>query len=318
MFRIVSAFLLAALSAPSWAQSYPSRPVKIVVPYGVGGSADLYARYLGAKLSDHLGQPVVIENRPGAGSIVGTDAVAKSDPDGYTLLMMSNTHTVNETLIPKKPFDLMRDLAPITGVSYSDLMMVVAADVPAGTVKEFIALAKSKPGALNYASSGNGTPYHMAGELFKSMAGVDIVHIPHKGSDQARAAVLGGQVQMMFDAVPTMAASASAGKVKALATSGRKRSPVTPNVPTVAEAGVPGYESGIWLGLMAPAKTPRPVLERVNAEVNKIINSPETKEAWLKQGTVAMGMSIEQFDKFLREEIVKWAKVVQVSGAKAD
>jgi len=318
MFRIVSAFLLAALSAPSWAQSYPSRAVKIVVPYGVGGSADLYARYLGAKLSDNLGQPVVIENRPGAGSIVGTDAVAKSDADGYTLLMMSNTHTVNETLIPKKPFDLMRDLAPITGVSYSDLMMVVAADVPASTLKEFIALAKSKPGALNYASSGNGTPYHMAGELFKSMAGVDIVHIPHKGSDQARAAVLGGQVQMMFDAVPTMAASASAGKVKALATTGAKRSPVTPNVPTVAEAGVPGYESGIWLGLMAPAKTPRPVLERVNAEVNKIINSPETKETWLKQGTVAMGMSIEQFDKFLREEIVKWAKVVQVSGAKAD
>jgi tripartite-type tricarboxylate transporter receptor subunit TctC len=292
--------------------------VKIVVPYGVGGSADLYARYLGAKLSDNLGQPVVIENRPGAGSIVGTDAVAKSDADGYTLLMMSNTHAVNETLIPKKPFDLMRDLAPITGVSYSDLMMVVAADVPASTLKEFIALAKSKPGALNYASSGNGTPYHMAGELFKSMAGVDIVHIPHKGSDQARAAVLGGQVQMMFDAVPTMAASASAGKVKALATSGAKRSSVTPNVPTVAEAGVPGYESGIWLGLMAPAKTPRPVLERVNAEVNKIINSPETKETWLKQGTIGMGMSIEQFDKFLREEIVKWAKVVKVSGAKAD
>jgi tripartite-type tricarboxylate transporter receptor subunit TctC len=318
MFRIVSAFLLAALSAPSWAQSYPSRPMKIVVPYGVGGSADLYARYLGAKLSDNLGQPVVIENRPGAGSIVGTDAVAKSDADGYTLLMMSNTHTVNETLIPKKPFDLMRDLAPITGVSYSDLMMVVASDVPASTLKEFIALAKSKPGALNYASSGNGTPYHMAGELFKSMAGVDIVHIPHKGSDQARAAVLGGQVQMMFDAVPTMAASASAGKVKALATTGAKRSPVTPSVPTVAEAGVPGYESGIWLGLMAPAKTPRPVLERVNAEVNKIINSPETKETWLKQGTVAMGMSIDQFDRFLREEIVKWAKVVKVSGAKAD
>jgi tripartite-type tricarboxylate transporter receptor subunit TctC len=196
--------------------------------------------------------------------------------------------------------------------------MVVPTSVPANTVKEFIALAKSKPGALNYASSGNGTPYHMAGELFKAMAGVDIVHIPHKGSDQARAAVLGGQVQMMFDAVPTMAANAKGGKVKALATSGTKRSPVTPDVPTVAEAGVPGYESGIWLGLMAPAKTPRPVLERLNAEVNKVINSPETKEAWLKQGTIAMGMSVDQFDKFLREEIVKWAKVVKASGAKAD
>ncbi|HEX6690214.1 MAG TPA: tripartite tricarboxylate transporter substrate binding protein [Burkholderiales bacterium] len=318
MSRVVFALLIAAFSISSWSQAYPSRPVKIIVPYGVGGSADVYSRYLAAKLQDSLGQPVVTENRPGGGSIVGTDVVAKSDADGYTLLMMSNTHTVNETLIPKKPFDLMRDFAPITGVSYSDLMMVVPTSVPANTVKEFIALAKSKPGALNYASSGNGTPYHMAGELFKAMAGVDIVHIPHKGSDQARAAVLGGQVQMMFDAVPTMAANAKGGKVKALATSGTKRSPVTPDVPTVAEAGVPGYESGIWLGLMAPAKTPRPVLERLNAEVNKVINSPETKEAWLKQGTIAMGMSVDQFDKFLREEIVKWAKVVKASGAKAD
>jgi tripartite-type tricarboxylate transporter receptor subunit TctC len=318
MVRAALAVVLACLGFSAWSQNYPSRPVKIVVPYGVGGSADVYARYLGAKLQDSLGQPVVIENRPGGGSIVGTDAVAKSDPDGYTLLMMSNTHTVNETLISKKPFDLMRDFAPITGVSYSDLLMVVHPSVPAKDVKQFIALAKSKPGALNYASSGNGTPYHMAGELFKSMAGVDIVHIPHKGSDQARASVLGGQVQMMFDAVPTMAANARAGKVRALATSGAKRSPVTPDVPTLSEAGVPGYESGIWLGLMAPAGTPRPVLERLNHEVNRIIDSPEVKESWLKQGTFAMGMSIDQFDKFLRDEIVKWRKVVQVSGAKAD
>ena len=318
MVRAALAVVLACLGFSAWSQNYPSRPVKIVVPYGVGGSADVYARYLGAKLQDSLGQPVVIENRPGGGSIVGTDAVAKSDPDGYTLLMMSNTHTVNETLISKKPFDLMRDFAPITGVSYSDLLMVVHPSVPAKDLKQFIALAKAKPGTLNYASSGNGTPYHMAGELFKSMAGVDIVHIPHKGSDQARASVLGGQVQMMFDAVPTMAANARAGKVRALATSGAKRSPVTPDVPTLSEAGLPGYESGIWLGLMAPAGTPRPVLERLNREVNRIIDSPEVKESWLKQGTFAMGMSIDQFDKFLRDEIVKWRKVVQVSGAKAD
>jgi tripartite-type tricarboxylate transporter receptor subunit TctC len=318
MLRAVFALLSLCIAFSAWSQAYPSRPVKIIVPYGVGGSADVYGRFLAAKLQDSLGQPVVIENRPGGGSIVGTDVVAKSDPDGYTLLVMSNTHTVNETLIPKKPFDLMRDFAPITGISYSDLMMVVHPSVGVSTVKEFIALAKSKPGALNYASSGNGTPYHMAGELLKSMAGVDLVHIPHKGSDQARASILGGQVQMMFDAVPTMAANAKAGKVTALATSGNKRSPVTPDVPTLAEAGVAGYESGIWLGLMAPAKTPRPVLERLNGEVNKIISSQEVKDAWLKQGTIAMGMSIEQFDKFLREEIVKWRKVVQVSGAKAD
>ena len=318
MVRAVFALALLAFSACSWSQSYPARPVKIVVPYGAGGSADVYARYLGAKLQESMGQSFVIENRPGGGSIVGTDVVAKSEPDGYTLLMMSNTHTVNETLIPKKPFDLMRDFAPISGVSQSDLMMVVHPSVQAANLKEFIALAKSKPGALNYASSGNGTPYHMAGELFKSMAGVDIVHVPHKGSDQARAAVLGGQVQMMFDAVPTMAAQARAGKVKALATSGAKRSPVTLDVPTLSEAGVPGYESGIWLGLMAPAKTPRPVLEKLNAEVNKLLNSAEVKDNWGKQGTTTMGMSIEQFDKFLREEIVKWAKVVKLSGAKAD
>jgi tripartite-type tricarboxylate transporter receptor subunit TctC len=318
MVRAVFGLILLCFGLSAWAQAYPARPVKIIVPYGVGGSADVYARYLGAKLQDSMGQPVVIENRPGGGSIVGTDVVAKSDPDGYTLLMMSNTHTVNETLIPKKPFDLMRDFAPITGVSYSDLLMVVPASVPAKDLKEFIALAKSKPGELNYASSGNGTPYHMAGELFKSMAGVNLVHIPHKGSDQARASVLGGQVQMMFDAVPTMAANARAGKVKALATSGAKRSPVTPDIPTVAEAGLPGYESGIWLGLMAPKATPRPVLERLNAEVNKVIGSPEVKEAWLKQGTVAMGMSIDQFDRFLRDEIVKWAKVVKAAGVKAD
>ena len=318
MIRALAALLLLSFGLSAWPQNYPTRTVRIIVPYGVGGSADVYGRYLAAKLSDSMGQSVVVENRPGGGSIVGTDVVAKSEPDGYTLLVMSNTHTVNETLIPKKPFDLMRDLAPITGVSYSDLLMVVHPSVPVGNLKEFIALAKSKPGDLNYASSGNGTPYHMAGELFKSMAGVNLVHIPHKGSDQARAAVLGGQVQMMFDAVPTMAAQARAGKVKALATSGMKRSPVTPDVPTLSEAGVPGYESGIWLGLMAPAKTPRPILEKLNAEVNKIIGSEETKAAWLKQGTFAMGMSVDQFDKFLREEIVKWRKIVQVSGAKVD
>ena len=318
MVRAVVALVLATFSFASWSQTFPSRPVKIIVPYGVGGSADVYARYLGAKLQDSVGQSFLVENRPGGGSIVGTDVVAKSDPDGYTLLMMSNTHTVNETLIPKKPFDLMRDFAPITGVSYSDLLMVIHPSVQAKTLKEFIALAKSKPGQMNYASSGNGTPYHMAGELFKAMAGVNLVHVPHKGSDQARVAVMGGQVQMMFDAVPTMAQSAKAGKVRALGTTGEKRSNVTPELPTLSEAGVAGYEAGLWLGLMAPKATPRPVLEKLNAEVNKLLNSAEVKENLAKQGTTTMGMSIDQFDKFLRDEIVKWAKVVKLSGAKID
>ena len=318
MVRILLALLLLSFGSAAWTQSYPSKPVKIIVPFGVGGSADVYARYLGAKLQDSVGQSFVVENRPGGGSIVGSDVVAKSDPDGYTLLMMSNTHTVNETLIPKKPFELMRDFAPITGVSYSDLIMVVHPSVQAASLKEFIALAKSKPGALNYASSGNGTPYHMAGELFKSMAGVDIVHVPHKGSDQARIAVMGGQVQMMFDAVPTMAANAKAGKVKAFGTTGEKRSSVTPELPTLSEAGVAGYETGLWLGLMAPKATPRPVLEKINAEVNKLLNSAEVKENWAKQGTITMGMSIDQFDKFLRQDIQKWSRLVKSTGMKVD
>ena len=318
MLRVVLAVILLLVNGAAWSQAYPARAVRIVVPFATGGPADLYARFVGAKLQEALGQPFVIEDRPGGGSIVGTDVVAKSPPDGYTLLMMSNTHTVNETLIPKKPFDLMRDLAPIGGVNYSDLLMVIHPSVPANSLKEFIELAKSKPGALNYASSGPGTPYHMAGELFKAMAGVDIVHVPHKGSDQARTAILGKQVDMMFDAITTMAANARAGRVKALASSGRMRSPVTPDVPTVSEAGVPGYEATIWLGLMAPAGTPRPILEKLNAEINKVVNAPEMKEAWAKQGAVPMAMTLEQFDKFLREDIVKWAKVVKLSGAKVD
>src|SRR5438874_6619595 len=299
MLRHALAALAFAASFPAFAQSYPVHAVKIIVPYGVGGPADIYARFIGAKLQEALGQAFVIEDRPGGGSIVGTDAVAKSPPDGYTLLMMSNTHTVNETLIPKKPFDLMRDFAPITPVNYSDLIMVIHPSVPAKDLKEFIALARSKPGALNYASSGPGTPYHMAGELFKAMAGVDIVHVPHKGSDQARTAILGGQVQMMFDAITTMAGNARAGKVHALGTTGNRRSPVMPETPTLAEAGVPGYEATIWLGLMAPAGTPRPILERMNLEVNRIVNAPDVKEAWSKQGAVPMSMSVEQFDRFL-------------------
>jgi tripartite-type tricarboxylate transporter receptor subunit TctC len=311
----VFAFALAPFAA---AQDWPNRAVRIVVPFGAGGPADIYARQVGAKLQEALGQPFVVEDRPGGGSIVGTDVVAKSAPDGYTLLMMSNTHTVNETLRTKKPFELMRDFAPITGVNYSDLLLVIHPSVPANNLREFLALAKSKPGGLNYASSGPGTPYHMAGELFKAMAGVDIVHVSHKSSGGARTSVMGGQVQMMFDAITTMMPNARAGKVKALATSGRSRSSVTPDLPTVSEAGVPGYEAVIWIGLMAPAGTPRPILERLNNEVNKIIQTPDIKEAWAKQGATPMGMTIDQFDRFLRADIEKWADVVKRSGAKVD
>jgi tripartite-type tricarboxylate transporter receptor subunit TctC len=318
MFRTTLAIALMSIGASAAAQTYPARAVRIVVPFAIGGPADIYARFIGAKLSEGMGQPFVIENRPGAGAVLGTDAVAKSSPDGYTLLMMSNTHTVNETLVPKKPYDLMRDLAPISGVNYSDLLLVVHPSVPANNLQEFIALAKAKPGGLNYASSGTGTPYHMAGELFKAMAGVDIVHVPHKGSDQARAAILGNQVHMMFDAITTMASNARAGKVKVLGSSGKTRSSITPEVPTVSEAGVPGYDAVIWLGLMAPAATPRPVLDRLSSEVNRIVNSADVKDTWGKQGAVPMGMTVDQFDRFMREDIAKWAKIVKLSGAKID
>jgi tripartite-type tricarboxylate transporter receptor subunit TctC len=229
---------------------------------------------------------------------------------------MSNTHTVNETLIPKKPYDLMRDLTPVTGINSQDLLLVANPKVPAANLKEFLAYAKKNPGKLNYASSGPGTPYHMAAELFKHMAGVDIVHIPHKGSDQARTAVLGGQVDIMFDAISTIVGQVHAGKLKALGTSGKHRSPVTPDVPTISEAGVPGYESTIWLGLMAPAATPKPIVEQLSAAVNKIINSPEVKEIWAKQGATPMGMTPSAFGKFMRADIQKWAKLVKETGMK--
>jgi len=318
MVRAALAFVLAACASHALSQAYPARSVRIIVPFAVGGPADIYGRFLGAKLSDTLGQPFVVENRPGGGAVVGTDAVAKSPPDGYTVLVMSNTHTVNETLIPKKPYDLMRDLAPISGINYSDLILVIHPAVQANNLREFLAMAKAYPGQLFYASSGPGTPYHMAGELFKHMAGVNIVHVPHKGSDQARVAVLGAQVHMMFDAITTMAPHARAGKVRALGTTGRSRSAITPEMPTVSEAGVKGYEATIWLGLMAPAATPRPVLERVNAEVRKILASAEVKENWGRQGAVPMGMSLEEFGKFLREDTQKWAKLVKETGMKVD
>ena len=320
MIRTFVAVLTAGLlfASTASAQDYPSRPVKIIVPFAVGGPADVYARYLGARLQESMGQPFVIENRPGAGAVTGTDAAAKSAADGYTLLLMSNAHTVNETLLPNKPYALLRDFAPIAPINYSDLMLVVNPAVKANTLQEFIALAKAEPGKLNYASSGPGTPYHMAGELFKAMAGVNIVHIPYKESSAARTGVLGGQVEMMFDAVTTMNEQAKAGKVRALATSGKTRSAVTPEVPTLSEAGVPGYESVIWLGVMAPKSTPPAIVSRLNAEIAKIANRPETRAEWAKQGATAMAMPPDEFSRYVADDIAKWEKVIKVSGAKPD
>lgn len=310
--------MTAVASTPAAAQAYPSKSVKIIVPFAAGGPADNYARFIAQRLSDTMGQPFVVDNKPGAGSIIGTDAAAKSASDGYTLLLMSNTHTVNETLIPTKPFELLKDFVPVAPINYSDLVLVAHPSVKASNVKELIKLAMDNPGKLNYASSGPGTPYHMAGELFKSMSDTDIVHVPYKGSSGARTDVIGGQVQMMFDAVTTMAGQVQAGKVKALATTGKERSAVLPDVPTVSESGVPGYEATIWLGLMAPKGTPKEIVDKLNAAVSKIASAPDVRQLWLKQGAVPMVMSPEAFDKYTRDDIAKWAKVIKKANIKLD
>ncbi|MDP3254788.1 tripartite tricarboxylate transporter substrate-binding protein, partial [Bosea sp. (in: a-proteobacteria)] len=252
----------AALATSALAQSYPSRGVRVIVPFGAGGPADIYARAVGQQLQDALKQPFTIENKPGAGAVIGTTEAARAAPDGYTLLMMSNTHTANETLIPSKGYNLTKDLVPVAPVNEADLVIVVNPAVEAKTLQEFIALAKSKPKQLNYASSGVGTPYHLAGESFKALSGTDIVHVPHRGSGEARTNVIGGHVQMMIDSVTTMAPSIAAGQVRALATTGASRSALLPDVPTAAEAGLKGYEATIWLGFMAPAGTPQPVIDQ--------------------------------------------------------
>ena len=310
--------LLLLVGGAAVAQDYPARPVKIVVPFAAGGPADVYARFLAQRLQESMGQPFVVEDRPGGGSVVGTDLVAKSAPDGYTLLLMSNTHTVNESLMANKPFALMRDFVAVAPINYSDLVLVVNPAVKANTLQELIALAKANPGKLNYASSGPGTPYHMAGELFKSMAGLDIVHVPYKESSGARTGVLGGQVEMMFDAVTVMSEHVKAGKVRALATSGLQRSAVMPDVPTLSEAGVPGYDAVIWLGLMAPKGTPAPIVARLNAEITKIVSRPDVQAEWARQGAVAMVQTPDAFTKYLQDDIVKWEKIVRLSGARAD
>jgi tripartite-type tricarboxylate transporter receptor subunit TctC len=316
--KIRAALTLALAAVSAAAQEYPNKSVRVIVPFAPGGSADVFGRFLAQRLQESLGQTFVIDNRPGAGSLIGTDAVAKSAPDGYTLLLMSNTHTVNESLIPNRPFVLMRDFVAVAPINYSDLVLVAKAGLPQSTLPELIKAAKAKPGSLSYASSGPGTPYHMAGELFKAMAGLSIVHIPYRGSAGARSDLLGGQIDMMFDAIPTMSEHIKVGRVKALATTGKARSAVLPDVPTMAEAGVPGYEATIWLGLMAPKGTPPAVVAKLNAEIGKITANAEVRRAWTAQGATAMTMGVDKFTRYINDDITKWARIVKFSGAKAE
>jgi tripartite-type tricarboxylate transporter receptor subunit TctC len=273
----------------------------------------VFTRSLGEELRKSLGQPIVMENRPGAGTIIGTTEAAKSPPDGYTLLMISATQTTVETLNPNKSYSLMRDFVPVAALMNSELVLVVPERSPVNTLMELITLAKAKPGTLNYGSSGPGSNYHMAGELIKNLAGLDIVHVPYKGSTGARADIVSGQIDMMFDSVPTMAPMIEARRVKALGTSGKTRSTVLPNVPTIAEAGIPGYDATIWIGVMAPAGTPKPIVERLNSEINKILARPEIVESWRRQGANTMIMSQTEFGAYVESEIVRWGKLIKAN-----
>jgi tripartite-type tricarboxylate transporter receptor subunit TctC len=307
----VAAFAATQAAPAMAADAYPSRTVTIVVPFGAGGSADVYARIVAQQLGKETGKSFIVENRPGAGAVIGTQYVAKAAPDGYTLLMMSNTQTVNESLLRQKPYELMRDFVAVAPVNEAPLVLVVRADLPPKTLPELIQQAKAAPGKLNYASSGTGTPYHMAGELFKSMAGINVVHIPYKSSGAARTDVLGGQVDMMFDAVSTMTDLIATGKVRALATTGKTRSSVLPNVPTMAELGLPDYTATLWLGILAPKGTPQPIVDLLNQKIGQIASDAEIRAGWAKTGVDGMKMTPTAFTQYLNQDIAKWRKIVE-------
>ena len=300
------------------ADVYPNKAVTLIVPFAAGGSADVYGRLLGQQLNAATGQAFIVENRPGAGSIIGSQYAATSRPDGYTLLVISNTHTVNETLFAKKPYKLTTSFEPVAPINSSDLVLVTRPTLGVTTLDGLIKLAKQKPGTLTFASSGPGTPYHMAGELFKQMAGIDIVHVPFKGSSEARIDVIGGQVDMMFDATTTMLGLIKSGKVTGIATTGTARSTVLPDLPTMADAGVPNYEAVIWLGIVAPKGTPAAIVDTLNTLITTIDQKPEVRAAWEKQGAEPVIMNPEQFAAFIAADIKKWAKVVEISGARVN
>ena len=311
--RAMALFVLASSIAASTARAddYPSRPVKIIAPFGAGGPTDVYTRDIAEELRKALHQTFYLENRPGAGTTIGTDLAAKADPDGYTLLMVSGTQTVNETLYTNKPYHLLQDLVPIAPLIDTDLVLVEHPSVPAKTLAELLALARAKPGTLNFGSSGPGSNYHMAAELLKNLTGIDIVHVPYKGSTGMRSDILSGQIQLLFDSVPTVAPLIKSGLVRALGTSGTTRSPILPDVPTIAEAGVPGFHATLWVGFMAPAHTPQPIVDLLNRTITAILQRPDIKASWEKQGATPLVMSQPEFQNFMAAEVLKWAKVIK-------
>jgi tripartite-type tricarboxylate transporter receptor subunit TctC len=311
--------LALALALDAAAQTYPTKPIRLIVPFPPGGSADILARAIGQKAGEGLGQSLVIENRPGAGTAIGAEALAKSPPDGYAIMIGTvSSHAINPAVNPKLPFDPVKDFTPVSLVASIPFAMVVHPSVPAKTVQEFIALARAKPGTLNYSSAGNGTSNHLAGELLKSMARIDIVHIPYKGSAPALNDLIAGQVLLMFDLVLTAAPHVKSGAVRGLAVTGAQRSAVLPELPTVAESGLPYYEVSAWFGIFAPAGVPRPVVERLNAEFVKALRDPDLRQRLASQGAEPLTSTPAEFSAYLRSEIDKWAQVVRAAGMKVD
>jgi tripartite-type tricarboxylate transporter receptor subunit TctC len=312
--------LFFAWCSPAIAQvDYPSKPIRIIVQFTPGTSTDIIGRLVGQKLTEAWGQPVVVENRPGAGAIIGTEAAAKAPADGYTLVMaVSSAFGINPGLVPNLPYDVMRDFSLITNVVLTPQTLLVPAASPVKSVKELVALAKSSPGALNYGSLGSGSTSHLTMELFRSTTGIQLTHVPYKGSPPAYTDLFSGNLQLMFDAVPAVIPHAKSGKLRALAVGSASRSPFLPDVPTVAESGYPGFEAVGWIGLAAPAKTPEAVLNKINAEVVRILGTPDMKERLSGLGVTPVGDSREQFTAFVRNEIAKWGKLIRDNGIKAD
>ena len=313
------AFAAAAAPMGVQAQAWPSKPIKYVVPFAPGGTTDILARTVGEKLSIALGQPVVVENKPGAGGGVGADFTAKAAPDGYTIMGGTiSTHAINASLYSNLPYDPVKDFAAITLIARVPNLLVINPDIKAKNVAELIALMKANPGKFTFASSGNGTSQHLSGELFKSMAGVDMQHIPYKGSPPALQDGVGGQVSMTFDNITTAWPLAKAGKLRPLAVTTAKRSSIAPEVPTLAESGLPGFEVGSWQGVFAPAGTPPEIVKRLNAEIVKILNMPDVKERLVALGAEPVGDTPEQFSAYVKSEVAKWSDIVKKSGAKVD
>jgi tripartite-type tricarboxylate transporter receptor subunit TctC len=317
--KSILAAALVALATGAFAQPYPAKPVRMIVPFPPAGSTDLSARAVAGKLQERLGQPVVVENKPGAGGNIGGDLAAKAPPDGYTIFVGTvGTNAINAGLYSKMPYDHLKDFAPVILLSKTPNVLVVNPGLPVNSVQDLIRLAKSKPGEVTFASSGIGTSIHMSGELFKSMAGVEMTHIPYKGSGPMLIDLMSGQVNLAFDNLSAAIQFIRSGKLKALATTGATRAPSLPDLPTIQEAGLAGYDSTSWNAIFVPAGTPRPIVERLNKELDAILHTPETKKFFADQGAEAGGGTPEQLDALVRAETVKWAKVVKESGAKAD